>query len=324
MDEAAVITPPGVRYFLIVWCVATVVLCLCGNSIVLLATRRFKAIKLDEISVALIDNLSAADIGYTIVGVMPTIGAIVERRWVYGHTMCIVNKFLTNVFFNMTILLVVLLNASKLSCLLFPFHTTLRTTRNAIILTVTVWTGVISYSLFSTLASDPDVYFDTVSFQCWVNFGNRIPFGTILVGWMIFTDFVIVGTTVWLLVMVKRITEGTIVTKGGIAVIMVSTIFTIANLPAAVVMALKMIDSIHWSPVVEAFCNIFSTYIYYISNFSNPIIYYFSIKSFRQFIDRKVLRVNIASSEYTSDQVKVPQRNIRAEPHLREVRDASY
>ena len=314
------VTPSYVRYFLITWCILTVVLCLIGNSIVLLASRKFRAIKLDDVSVTLIDNLAAADIGYTLVGVMPTIGAIIEQKWIYGREMCIVNKFLTNVFFNMTILLVALLNASKLSCLLFPFHTSLRTPRNGKIITSTLWAAVIAYSLFSTLVSNPDVYFDTVSFQCWVNFGHRIPFGTILVAWMIFTDIVIVVTTVWLLIMVKRIVQGSILTKGGIAVILVSTIFSIANLPAAIVMAIKM-TPITWDPIAEAACNIFATYIFYISNFSNPIIYYFSIKSYRQFIDRKVFKFSMPSSQYTSDQVRVPQRRDDVvEPGLREIR----
>ena len=321
MDE--VVTPTYVRNLLITWCVVTALLCLLGNCIVLLASRKFKAIKLDDFSVTLIDNLAAADIGYTLVGVMPTIGAIIEQKWIYGRAMCIVNKFLTNVFFNMTILLVALLNISKLSCLMYPLYTPLRTKSNAIIITSTLWASFITYSLFSTLVSDPDVYFDTVSFQCWVNFGARIPFGTILVGWMIFTDLVIVVTTVWLLVLVKKITEGTILSTGGIAVITVSTIFSIANLPAAIVMAMKM-TAIMWDPVAEAACNIFATYIYYLSNFSNPIIYYFSIKSFRLFIDRKV--AHFPSSLYISDPTRVhQQRGAVVEPGLIEVkRDTTY
>ena len=41
---------------------------------------------------------------------------------------------------------------------------------------------------------------------------------------------------------------------------------------------------------VKALSKIFTTYSFYLTNFCNPIVYYFSIRSFKGFVDKKIFR----------------------------------
>ena len=71
------ITPPNEevkvseveRYFLIAWCLATLIPCLSGNIIVLVSSICYRAIKLDKITVILIQNIAVADLVSLIVHV---------------------------------------------------------------------------------------------------------------------------------------------------------------------------------------------------------------------------------------------------------------
>lgn len=304
-------TPDPVRYLLILWSLFSALLALTGNSVVLVASRRFQAFKVDKVSVKLIENLAVADLGYTLVGILPTIGALVANKWVYGRQFCIVNKVLTNIFFNMTTLLVSLLSVSKLTCLLFPLHARARRSRDAVVMVTTVWCLVTTYSLVSTLVSDPDVYYDTISYQCWVNYGDRVPFGAILVVWMLVMNIVIIISTTWLLVKVRKMSSFTGLRKGSVAIVVISVIFTIATLPAAVVMIMKM-SHVKFGTVREAVCNIVTTYIFYISNFFNPVVYYFSIRSFKCFVDGRMSGMEVSSSIVTSSSPSNPTSALKS------------
>jgi len=284
------VTPDPIRYFLTIWSILAATLSFAGNTVVLVASRKFRALKVDKVSVKLIENLAVADLGYTLVGIIPTIGALIANNWIYGRQFCVVNKVLTNIFFNMTTLLVSLLSVSKLTCLLFPIHARTRRSRHAVILVTLVWVLVTTYSVVSTAVSNPELYYDTVTFQCWVNYTNRIPFGTILVGWMLLMNVIIIISTTWLLVQVKILTLG--LKKGAIAIVVISVIFTIATLPAAIIMIMKMAH-VQFGEEAGPVFNIVTTYIFYISNFFNPAVYYFTIRSFKHFVDEKVFRLSV-------------------------------
>ena len=84
--------PDSVRYALITWSVIATILSLLGNTLVLIASRKYNALKLDKYSIRLIDNLAAADIGYTITGIVPTISAVAAEGWIYGQQLCVADR----------------------------------------------------------------------------------------------------------------------------------------------------------------------------------------------------------------------------------------
>ena len=286
-----------VRYTLISWCLLSAVLSLTGNTIVLIATRKYRALKLDEYSVRLMENLAVADLGYTLSGILVTVVAIATKSWPYGKEMCVVDRFLTSVFYNITPLIVALLCGSKLSCLLSPFSAYTRPTSGILVGMVSVWVLVTTSCLVSIIVYRSNVYYDNLSFQCWVDYTHRHYFGTILIAYMILVAMVIIIATVWLLVVARRIT-GRIQKKGAVAIISVSVIYSIATVPTAVLMALELTKwYTTWSDEAQAICKIVTMYTFYLTNFCNPIVYYFSVNSFKEFVNNRVFGMPDLASE---------------------------
>ena len=293
-------TPPDpLRYFLIAWSILSALLAFSGNTVLLVASRKFHVFKIDQVTVLLIENLAVADLGYTVVGVIPTIGALIANKWVYGTLFCVINKVLTNIFFSMNFLLVPLLSLSKLIHLLYPTHVRISKTRHMLLIVALLWFLVVTYSVVSTGISKSEVYYDTASFQCWVNYRHKIPFGTILVGWVIVMNGVIIITTIWLFIEFKKASTFSDLKKSVTAIIGIAAVFTIATLPAAIVMIVKMGD-VQMDGVTEAAWNIVTTYIFYISNFFNPAICYFSFRNFTLFVDRRVFKRDVSDDMVTS------------------------
>ena len=70
----------SLRYFLVAWSIFTLTFSLAGNITVLIATMKYKAIKFDQVSVLLIENIAAADLGDTIFVILPTTWAILADQ----------------------------------------------------------------------------------------------------------------------------------------------------------------------------------------------------------------------------------------------------
>ena len=237
------------------------------------------------------ENLAVADLGYTISGTMVTVGAIAANSWLYGTELCLVDRFLTNVFKNITLLNVALLCGSKLSCVLSPLSAHTRSTSTILPGLISVWVLITISCLVSTIVYRSNVYYDTSSFQCWVDYTHRPYFGTALIVYNIVVAMVNIILTVSLLVEAKRIT-GVIQKKGAVAVISVSVIYSISTVPTAVLMALELTSWYKtWPEEVQATCKIVTMYSFYLTNFCNPIVYYFSLNSFGEFVDRRVFRI---------------------------------
>ncbi|XP_063689236.1 G-protein coupled receptor 83-like [Bolinopsis microptera] len=212
---------------------------LLGNTIVLISSRKHNALKLDQYSIRLIDNLAAADIGYTLTGTIPTISAIAAEGWIYGHHLCVADRYLTNVFYNITPLLVALLCVSKLTCIMFPLSVVTRDTKHVLLAVSAIWALVVTSCLISTLVYRDNIYYDHISYQCWVDYTHREYFGTFLIIYMILVAAVIITTTIWLIVLVRRLTGGT-QTKGATAIIAVAAIYSLATVPTAAMMAVEL------------------------------------------------------------------------------------
>ena len=278
------------RYMLILWSVISSILSLVGNTTVLITSRKYRALKLDKYSIRLIDNLAAADIGYTLTDIVPTIGALAADGWIYGTQLCVVDRFLTNVFYNITPLIVALLCVSKLTCLISPLRAHTRATRPVILMVLLVWFLVITACLVSTVLYRSNIYYDNLSFQCWVDYTHREYFGTFLIVYMVLVAVVILATTIWLLILAEKIAGG-VQKRGSTAIIAVCAIYSLATVPTAVLMAMELTPWYStWTEDAKAISKILTMYIFYLTNFGNPIVYYFSLRSFREFVDTTVFR----------------------------------
>ena len=79
------IQDPPLRYTLAGYCFITGAFAFLGNILVLISSVKYKAIKLDKVSVILIRNIAIADLGYAVF-VMAQVGvALVANTWPYDQ-----------------------------------------------------------------------------------------------------------------------------------------------------------------------------------------------------------------------------------------------
>ena len=134
------------RVLLATWCLLAMTTSLIGNSIVLLSSLKYKAIRLDKITLVLIENIAIADMGYacyiasTLTSIIAnryyappqsyyhrTVAKLLSRdlyfpRWMFGDVMCSVFNYMHLYFGMAEMFLICALNISKLSSLLFPLQ----------------------------------------------------------------------------------------------------------------------------------------------------------------------------------------------------------
>lgn len=72
------------KYCLIVMTVIILVIGVGGNLLVLLGSIKYKALKMDEVSVILLENLAVADLMMVLMFCVPILCTLVAEKWVLG------------------------------------------------------------------------------------------------------------------------------------------------------------------------------------------------------------------------------------------------
>ena len=64
------------RYMWMAWCILTLVICILGNILIIVSTLKYTAIKLDKITVVLIQNIAVADLGCAVFRIIPKLSSL--------------------------------------------------------------------------------------------------------------------------------------------------------------------------------------------------------------------------------------------------------
>ena len=124
-----------------IWCHASFILGVFGNTFVLYATIYHRAIKMDKMSVWIIQNLAAADIGNCIFVLLPNIIALNSGWiWILGAKFCKLAAAYSYVLLEYNILLVNVLSLNKLLRILFPLRNLVSTFRQRLSVTLIIMT----------------------------------------------------------------------------------------------------------------------------------------------------------------------------------------
>lgn len=270
---------PTMRYALITWSVLSTILSLSGNTLVLVSSLKYSAIKLDKISVVMMRNIAVADLGHTVVVILPTIGSLAADRMIYGHGMCFVLAYTAYVFSIANAFLIAALNCNKLCCLLFPLRARLATMATGRKIVSVLWVVTVCYLLENIVLKRP-VIFEPIIDRCnpdktdsyWqlVDRINSVVFALIPL-------VVILTSTAWLLCYVKS--RGILRSHNLTLILSVSIVYMVSLGPFIVYQ-----NQPHRLPELYAF----SVYVNYVSTIANPFLYYWSSASFKEFVDQRI------------------------------------
>ena len=265
--------------FFTCWGVLSVFLSLFGNTFVLVASKHGKAIKLDRVSIVLIENLAVTDIGTSLFVILaPLLWLCTQKSWSdsskYVNTQLFNILWIPSLFFmGAGSTLVSFLNCCKLFSLLFPLRARTWRYRDGYKTVAIVW-------IFLSLATTGNWIATQQSYTILAAISVS---GTLLLLMVVLT------TTFGLLVKVHK-ARG-LRKQGVFSIILVSVVFFVCYTPMAIS---NLLECIHGNTIgQQTLSRVITACILYISCFSNPLIYYLALQSFKEYTDmvfRKYLK----------------------------------
>ena len=129
----------GEKIVWIVFHVLITVLSLFGDTVVLVGTARYKAIKLHRIIVVVIQHLAVSNLLLTLARVIPALVSLVTERWVLGTVLCLANLNLSFICTPATAMLTLVLCAFKLFIVLRPLRSETWSRKRAHVICAIFW-----------------------------------------------------------------------------------------------------------------------------------------------------------------------------------------
>ena len=264
------------QHLIIAWSIFSFLAAITGNILLLIASLRHKVLRLDRVSVVLLENLSVSDIGVSLFVILPDI--ILKLRRLNNDQFeqnPIVYKVLSipaTVCIGITALLLPVLNLCKLLTLMFPFRARNYSYRDGYKIAAAIWTVKCAF---------------VIGCVVWSNFYLEITLSFMIMNSAILGSLLLflLATTLALLLTVHK-ARG-LQTKGFFSIILVSVVFFVCYLPVWLLrLPVTSLQNIAidktWNDAIEN--------IYLITCFSNPLLYYFTIQSFRDYVNKLFFR----------------------------------
>jgi hypothetical protein len=129
----------GERSIWIIYLMFALLSSLIGDSIILIASIKYNAIKLNKFIVVLMQHIAACDILAAITFVLPTMISLIANKWVLGDAIAYIQVYLNNTSIIANNILICTLTSSKLLLLQFPLHVRKWTAKKAHIVSVSIW-----------------------------------------------------------------------------------------------------------------------------------------------------------------------------------------
>ena len=128
----------GERMLLAAYNISILIASLLGDTLIVIATTKYKAIKLHRVHVVIIQHLAVADLLISILSIFPGIVAIITEGWFLGEFLCRL-QFLGIWFFAVVLALTCCLTTSKLMTVKLPFYCRMWSARNAHFVCLSIW-----------------------------------------------------------------------------------------------------------------------------------------------------------------------------------------
>ena len=141
-----------------------VALGLLGNSGVLFASLKYRAIDIDRISILLIENLAAADLLIVVLEFVPMLVTLIANGWVLGDIVCSVQSYGRYIPFVAEIILIMAMACYRVNVVLNPPLVPIRIVWFYVVV-VLAWL-ITGFNWFLFLIHNPEPHFNPRQLGC--------------------------------------------------------------------------------------------------------------------------------------------------------------
>ena len=277
------------RVIYILWYMALIISGFFGNFLIITASVKFRAIRLDSVSEMLIRHIAVADVLHILLVVVPGVTSIISDKWIFGDVCCRIQSYLLPIFFSTSMYLLCGLNINKLMCLMNPLECRNRSSRTGCFIGTLFWLNVILSLVLVHLITFSlktwDYQYSPAVFHCTGTYLDAGNFYEIMTSVAVLVPcLVILITTICLLCFVHKV-KG-LQRQSVQTLVLVSGVFCLSFIPFGVTTALVAVgDSEAWSYGFNfAIYLRVSTALANLNAGVNALIYYLTIKSFSEFV----------------------------------------
>ena len=304
----------------VTWTVIVVLSSLLGDSLILIGTIKYKAIKLNKIIVAVMQHMAVCDILQTVLRVLPTTLALITDDWFLGEVLCHIHHNMGHVCNGVTLFLTCSLTTVKYLIVRYPFRARVWTARLGHKVCVAVWLLQLCLVAPTTVVDvliGGTVYFNYWTYTCAYDISNY-PTGSkwyASSGYIVFTFIpvvIMIVTSTLLLMAAKRSAARQghgLQMSGVITVLLTVMVLIISNVPTIVALLITFIEpgfdvgGTTWGVAAS---------IQYVNIMANFFIYALTVRSFKEFL--KVKTLSLLSSLGVTIEGQRPQQAQRP-PH---------
>ena len=158
-----------ISYFLIVLLSSVL-----GDTVILVASIKYKAFRLHEFVVTVIQHIAVCDLLLGIRTVLFRMVPIMAEEWILGDILCYVNAYSSAYLFTASFLLVCVLTISKAVLLKYPLRTSSMTKQRAHLICALIWMCSLSLPLSWVIVDKDDIFIDARVLLCRYHFSAEI------------------------------------------------------------------------------------------------------------------------------------------------------
>ena len=294
-DRQDSIKSDTVRYLWAGYFVFVLLSSLIGDTTILIASIKYRAIKLHKVIVVIIQHIAVCDLLISITDVFVKLVSVIAGDWVFGDLLCHLSIY-TRYYYNpVSIFLIVTMTTSKSLILIYPLRSGTVTRKRAHCVCAASWV-VASLVPMVGLIMDKDrdaAYFFFQGYQCAFNFSKHETWSQIKAVIVVFLSLiptvVVICTTITILMVIASQPAGRLREarnrQGAITTVLTATVYCFSFLPSGVY-------SLPYQSISEntSFYRIASSLLA-LNTICNFYIYSLTVPSFREFILAKLERV---------------------------------
>ena len=269
---------------------------LIGDTTILIASLKYKAIKLHKIIIVIIQHIAFCDLMVVLTDVVPKIISAITEEWVLSDLMCRITPYARYFFIVASFYLICAMTTSKMFLIKYPLRFERIATKNAHFFSLLCWMGASVFPIVFLMRDEKIVYFSYRDYNCVFNDSSPTlhwlkPLLAILL--IFIPACLVVVTTILILVEARKValrSGNNLRWQGRITAVASASFFCISVIPLVIYRVLEPIlkeEENNHDFFFEHFYRVVISFPF-INTISNFYIYCLTVASFREFVLSRV------------------------------------
>jgi hypothetical protein len=269
---------------------------LIGDTVILIASIKYKAFKLHKSIVVIIQHIAVCDLMTSVCYVFPKFVQLIANGNILGNLMCYLTVYIGYYLNVVSIYLICNMTTSKSLLLKYPLQFGTTTLKRAHLSCVACWLAALILPGMFLMVDMADISFSYRGYLCNYGFSaeiwhNLMPIFSVLSG--VLPTFLVAATTVYLLILAKQVARRgreSLKWQGIMTTVLTATVYCLSILPYAACELGRPFLEADYDKNSFFFVYLFRTGISLLSlnTVSNFYIYSLTVASFRGFVWSKM------------------------------------